>query len=192
MSLYSISESYLNLLSAIEEQEGVLTEDQEEFLKIVEEQFAIKSQQYCQLIKVLESDILFAEAELARIKKYAIVKSNTIKRLKENLLNALVLFGKKDAKKDIWRHETGTFKLSTRKSQSVVIDEEEIEDRFRKIAISNLSLEDKVKILDALGMSEGEVKIQETISLSSVKEAIKEEGEVEGASMQTNYSLQIR
>lgn len=192
MNLYTITETYLNLLRDIEENEGILTEEQEELLKITEDQFETKSHQYCKLIKDLENDVSFGEKELERINKYVTVKNNTIKRLKENLLNALALFGKKDPKKDIWRHETGTFKLSTRKSISVQYDEEEIEDRFKKISISKLSLEDKVKVLDALGVSEDEVDIRESVPLTPIKEAINNGEEVIGASLKTNYSLQIK
>lgn len=192
MRLYDITQNHLELLNDIEAAEGILDEELTERLKISEDTFKEKAEQYCKMIAQAESEAIYGQMELKRISQYVKVKTNIIERLKDNLLSALRLFGAKDSKKDIWRVEVGTFKLSTRQSVSTIIDEEEIEDRFKEISMSKLSLEDKVKILDVLGKNEEDVKVTISIPKTPVKEAIESGEDVKGAYLSTNYLLTIK
>ncbi len=192
-SLYNIQEEYLNIFREIEDNEGEVDEELYSRLVITQEDFKVKVENYCKYIRTLENQELFAINEIKRIQDYIRPKANLIDRLKETLLQAIKMFGDKDEKKDIWRFEVGTFRLGTRQSKSVtILDETLIEDRFKEIAISKLSLEDKARILDALGKSQEELTIIQTIPKTAIKKAIEEEGSVQGAELDTNYSLQIK
>lgn len=192
-SLYYISQELLEFQQVLEENEGIVEQEYWDLLVIKEEEFKSKVENYCKFILDLENQIAFAQTEINRINKYIKPKNNLVDRLKDSILNAVKTFGNKDPKKDIWRYETGTFKLGTRSSSSVnILNEEEIEDRFKQVTISKLSLEDKVKILDALGKSQDEVNIKVDISKTAIKEAIDKEELVQGVEIKTNYNIQIK
>lgn len=192
-SLYEISQDLLQFQQVLEENEGIVEQEYWDLLVIKEDEFKGKVENYCKLIRSLENKVDNANSEIKRIQKYIEPKTNLINRLKDSVLTAIKTFGNKDPKKDIWRYEVGTFRLGTRSSSSVnIYNEEEIEDRFKQITISQLSLEDKVKILDALGKSQEEVTIKVDISKTAIKEAIKNEEIIEGAEIKTNYTIQIK
>jgi hypothetical protein len=93
-------------------------------------------------------------------------KSNTVDRLKDALKNALLLFGVEDAK-GIKRFETPLLKLSTRKSQSVEITNENTLPRYC-------------------------FHVKTEVSKTLIKNAFERGEELEGAVMKTNYSVVIR
>lgn len=193
MNLYEIQDELLTIYNELEASEGLVDDELYAKLEITQEQFRDKVGNYARFIKTLESKVAFAEAEITRIEKYIKPKETLIDKLKQTLLDAIKRFGEKDSKKDIWRYEVDTFRLSIRSSKSVTIfDEQKIDDRFKQIAINQLSLEDKVKILDVLGKSEDEVKIVVSIPKTPIKEAIENGDIIEGASLDTNYSLQLK
>lgn len=192
-NLYEIEEELQQIYNELEVSEGLVDDELYAKLEITQEQFKDKVGNYAKFIRVLENKVNFAQTEIARIEKYISPKTNLINRLKGTLLDAVKRFGEKDPKKDIWRYEVDTFRLSTRSSKSVtILDEELIEDRFKEISISKLSLEDKVKILDVLGKSEDELKIKVDIPKTPIKEEIEAGHVVEGASLDTNYSLTLK
>lgn len=191
-SIYNIKQAYLELMRDAEQQEGVLTDEQIEAFKITEEQFAEKSESYAQIIRTLEADCAFCDAEVERINKIKITKSNLIDRLEKIVLDAIMLFGTKDSKKDIWRYEIGTFKLSSRKSPSrIEIDEAFIDGKWKVITIKDkLSLEDLVKVSDALGKN---LETLTTIPKTPIKEAIEAGEIVKGAQIvEGGYILSLK
>lgn len=193
MNLYEISEELLSILSEVEDNEGELTPELEERLTINQEEFKSKAYSYATFIKELEGRVALANTEIERINRYKKGKQNLIETLKANLLTGLQLFGEKDAKKPLWRMEVGTFKLGTRRSEVVnLYDETVIEDRWKRLAVGNLSLADKVRILEAVGKSEEEVKLTIDIPKTPIKDAIKAGEVVNGASVDENFSLQIK
>lgn len=191
-SLYNITTEYRLLLEQMYEQDGDFTEEQLALLEINQEQFKEKAEIYCKLIKQLESDSAFAEKELERISAYIQKKNASKDKLKEVLKNALMIFGEKDTKKDLWRFEVGTFKLGTRKSSSVEIDEDLIDDKWKRISISELNKEDLTKVCDILGKSETELKVKEDILKTPIKEAIEAGDTIEGAVIVDKFGLNIK
>lgn len=192
-TLYAIENELLAILGEIEENEGELTSETEASLTIAEEEFKSKLDSYVKAMSVLQGQVDYAESEVKRIKQYIAPKENLIGRLKQKCLDAVLIFGQKDPKKDIYRFETGTFKFGTRKTIATEIyDETQIEDKWKRLAIGNLSLEDKVRILEAIDKGEEEVKISIDILKTPIKTAIEAGEEVKGARLVDNYSLSIK
>jgi hypothetical protein len=114
----------------------------------------------------LESEADAAAAEIKRIQALKKAKDNTVARLKEHLLAALMVFTEEDAK-GIRRFETPLAKLSTRKSIAVeILDEEQIPADFWVI--------------------------KKEVSKSTISTAIKDGATVPGAQLKENLSLAIR
>lgn len=189
-NLYQIELEYQELLRTAEEQDGVLDDEQNKALDITLEDFAKKSEQYAKIIRNLEGDIAFAEKEIERINKFIGTKTNIIERLKQNLLDAVILFGEKDKKKDIWRYEIETFKFSTRKSSQVIVDEEKIDNKWKQVNISEKFTLDELNKINTL--LERNVEAKTSVLKTPIKEAIEKGEFVEGASIQEKFGLTIK
>jgi hypothetical protein len=189
MNLYEIRNEYLELLSFLEENEGELTPELEELMLINKETFKEKSLNYIKIINKLKSDLSYAEEEISRIQSYINKKNTSINRLETTLLDALKLYGDKDPKKNIYRFEVGTFRLSTRQSESVNIDIDRISNDYKEYTIKNLTYKEKESILELL---KKELKLDVTVPKKGLKELISDGNEIEGASIKTNYSLIIK
>lgn len=169
MNLYQIEQDLLELYAQIEENGGEITPEIEERLNITQENFTNKLENYTRFVKVLEGDVVLMDSEIERINKLKQTKQNLVNRLELSMLNALKLFGNKDPKKDIWRFDLITFKLSTRQSQSIeILDETVIDSKYKTI------------------------KTTESISKTLIKKAIEDGQIVNGASIKTNHSLSIK
>ena len=169
MNLYQIEQDLLELYAQVEENGGEITSEIEEKLNITQENFTNKLENYTRFVKVLEGDIALMDSEIERINKLKQTRQNLINRLELSMLNALKLFGNKDPKKDIWRFDLVTFKLSTRQSQSVeILDETVIDSKYKT------------------------VKTTESISKTLIKEAIADGQAVNGAIIKINHSLTIK
>lgn len=193
MNIYEINAEALELEALVQESNGEITPEIEERLRINQENFNSKLDSYCKFIKYLELQIQFGESEINRIKQLIDNKTNLIEKLEHNIVESLKVFGTKDRVKDIWRYEIGTFKLGTRTSKSVkILDENLIEDKFKKIQLSNLTVEQKNNILEILNLNEDNSTIKEEISKTKIKEAIDAGENVIGAELTTKQSLQMR
>lgn len=199
-NLYTIQVKYLQLMRDIEEQEGILEEEQNKELEITQEQFAEKVDQYIKIIKTCQADIVFANSELVRISKFITTKENTITKLDKLLLEAIKLFGEKEIKEDkktgkistIWRYISGTFKLSTRKSPSrTEIDEETIGSEWKQITIKDkLTMEELTKISDLLGKT---FETNTSFSKTDIKTKLDAGEIIPGASIEEeDYTLSIK
>ena len=165
-TLWEITQEFLALASLIEDAGGEATDELLEELAISRENFAHKAEGYTRLILKWESEIDAAAAEIKRIQAIKKTKENSVARLKEMLLHALQVFGQED-KTGMKRYETPLFKLSTRKSQAVeIVDETELPDAFWVV--------------------------KKEVSKSAISAALKEGGEVPGAFLKENVSLQIK
>lgn len=134
LSLYDIQEQLLGVLSAIEEQEGEITPEQEEYLKVTEDNFRTKLDNYAKVIQNLETFVETCKKEEKRIHNRRKVTENSIERLKKMILEAIKMFGVNG--KTI---ETGTFRLTARTNKSVIVDEERV-NKF-KLAFSEFITE---------------------------------------------------
>mgnify|MGYP003626257848 CR=1 FL=1 len=109
-SLYKINTDLLELFSEIEANEGVLTDEQSEQLEIKQGQLESKSIAYLEVIKTQESFESRIDEEIKRLTAMKRTSTNIVKKLKNNLIQAVHLFGEFD----VGLH---TFKL--RKSEQV-------------------------------------------------------------------------
>jgi hypothetical protein len=165
-SLWSLTMEELSFIELMEENGGELTDEIAEELAIRRDNFKYKAEAYAKFILKLESEADAAAAEIKRIQALKKAKENTIARLKESLLAALMVFTEEDAK-GIRRYETPLAKLSTRKSQSVeVLDEASIPPAFWII--------------------------KKEVSKSEISKAIKDGESVPGAQLKDNIGLSIR
>jgi hypothetical protein len=191
MNLYQIEQDLLELYAQIEENGGEITPEIEEKLNITQENFTNKLENYTRFVRVLEGDVALMDSEIERINKLKQTKQNLVNRLELSMLNALKLFGNKDTKKDIWRYDLITFKLSTRQSQSIeILDEDIIPSKFKDYSLSKLSKEEVDTILETVDGPDHILK--DTISKTKIKEAIQNGEEVNGAKIKINHSLTIK
>lgn len=144
-TLYNINNDYLELISQVEEAEGVLTPELEQALTINKSELEVKSIAYVEVIKQRESLNERIDNEIKRLQ--ALKKSNDtlVLKLKNNLLNAVNLFG---------NYEAGFIKLSTRKSKQVVIDYDvnDLPKQYKVVKVTETA--DKVAIKKAIESGE--------------------------------------
>jgi hypothetical protein len=165
-TLWQLTQEELSFIALMEENGGELTDEIAEELAIRRDNFSHKAEAYAKFILKLESEAEQAAAEIKRIQALKKAKENTVARLRESLLAALMVFTEEDAK-GIRRYETPLAKLSTRKSQAVeVLDEQLIPADFWVI--------------------------KKEVSKSTISQAIKDGAEVPGAQLKDNISLSIR
>lgn len=189
-SLYHIQQAYLQLMQDLQDSDGILENGQEELLTVTKENFNEIAENLIMSVKTLEAQVDFANKEIERINKYKATQQSIIDRFEKVLLTNLQIFGEKDSKKDIYRLEVGTFKLSTRQSEQVLIDEERIDNEWKTVKITDrLTIEDVAKIGDVLGR-----KIESTTDIlkTPIKDFLKKGGIIEGAVIQTKYGLTIK
>lgn len=144
-TLYNINNDYLELISQVEEAEGVLTPELEQALTINKSELEVKSIAYVEIIKQRESLNERIDNEIKRLQ--ALKKSNDtlVSKLKNNLLNAVNLFG---------NYEAGFIKLSTRKSKQVVVDYDvnDLPKQYKVVKVTETA--DKVAIKKAIESGE--------------------------------------
>jgi hypothetical protein len=165
-ALWQLTQDELSFIALMEENGGEVNDEIIEELAIRRDNFSHKAEAYSKFILKLESEAEQAAAEIKRIQALKKAKENTVSRLRETLLAALMVFTEEDAK-GIRRYETPLAKLSTRKSQAVeVLDEQLIPADFWVI--------------------------KKEVSKSTISQAIKDGAEVPGAQLKDNISLSIR
>lgn len=165
-TLWEITQEFLALASIIEEAGGEATDEIMEELAISRENFAHKAEGYAKLILKWDSEIEAAAAEIKRIQAIKKTKENAVGRLKETLKAALLIFGQEDAK-GIKRFETPLVKLSTRKSTSI-------------------------EITDENALPQEAFVIKKEVSKTAIKELLEAGAAIEGASVKENISVVIR
>lgn len=140
-SLYQINSEYLDLISQIESAEGELTPELESALTINKSELEVKSIAYVEVIKQRESFNARIDEEIKRLQAIKKANDNLVLRLKNNLLNAVNMFG---------NFEAGFLKLSTRKSKSVevTIDTNDLPKEFKTIKVTEAP--DKTAIKKAI------------------------------------------
>ena len=159
ITLYQISEDQRRLNAMLEETGGELTPELEEALAITEQNFVSKAENYGKAILHYKQLVAAAKAETDRIKAIQKTCENAIARMEERLRDAMILFDKPKV-------EMATLKLSLRKSERVVIDDE-----------NNLPADCIV--------------VKTEVSKTEVKRHLKA-GETIGAHLEENQSLQIK
>ena len=166
MTLYNITQQQLEIISYLEEVGGEATDEVVKALEINRDAFKTKAEAYAHMMLNAESDVTAIDAEIKRLQALKKTKVNMIDRLKDALKNALMLFGAEDSK-GIKRFETPILKLSTRKSQSVEVTNENALPAYCFV-------------------------IKQEVSKTLIKQMIESGQPVEGAELKTNYSVVIR
>lgn len=158
-SLYIIKEEYLNLISQIEQSEGELTPELESALTINKAELEVKSIAYVEVIKQRESFNARIDEEIKRLQAIKKANDNLVLRLKDNLLNAVNMFG---------NFEAGFLKLSTRKSKSVevTIDTNYLPKEFKSIKVTEAPDKTAIKKAIESGQEIEGCRIVENINLA--------------------------
>lgn len=161
-SLYNIVEEQRFTLAEIESMAGELTPELEEQLIINAHQLESKSIAYLEVIKDREAYINNAKEEIKRLQAIVKVNDNLVNRLKDNLLTAVKTFGS---------FEVGFVKFGTRKSTSVEVDLE---------MVNQLPNEYKT------------IKVTESANKTAIKKALQDGFEIDGCELVENINLSIK
>lgn len=124
-SLYQISNDIIRILSDIENREYEIIDEEYDTLCIKEEELKSKLDDYVKAIKSFEADEKALKDEKKRFNDRQNVLKNRIERLKKAALDAVLAFGQQG--KNNMFIELPTFRLSSRSSTSIEIDEERVE-----------------------------------------------------------------
>ena len=124
-SIYNIQQDLLEIFDQIEANDGEITPELEEQLRISQDEFEDKIRSYTGVIHQLECDLGAIKDEKARLDAIKKSKEKTIERLKQIMLEAIQMFGdtSKSGTKFI---DYGTGKVSLRKSESVELDDDKL------------------------------------------------------------------
>lgn len=136
-NIYQISQELLSIFDIIEENGGELTPELEEALTLTQESFNNKIKDYTNVVKMLQNEIMDIKVEKARLNELQKSKEKTIDRLKSIIVKAINDFGdtNKTGSKFI---DYGTGKVSIRKSTTVEVDEDNI-NNFVKRYVNGLN-----------------------------------------------------
>jgi len=113
MNLFEITKEQQELINQIEILEGEITPEIEELLTINKSELNQKSIAYLEVIKQKDGVNTVIDAEIKRLQALKKRNVNVTTRLKDNLLNAVKLFGD---------FEVGTQRFATRKSQTIEVE----------------------------------------------------------------------
>lgn len=142
-SLFEIQSDYLAIANELANSEGELSPELESRLSIHHQELKAKSLAYVQVMALIESDIAFAQQEMERIGTYIKGKQRLRERLRERLTIATLEYGE---------IHTGTYQITTRKSESVEVDLNQIPEAYTRILVHPIA--DKAKIKEALKAGE--------------------------------------
>ena len=206
-SLFNITNEMALLRNQLEtENEFSDNEDEiqkiESNLKIKKEELSDKIQGYLHVINQSNAQANMALTEINRIQEFMDRKQHIADRLEGALLQALLLFGEED-KKGIKRLEVGTNRLSTRRSKSIEITNEELvtdDAKLCDVEFKNLTVDMKnflASRIDDLPKSTGKAALLQAsnlkikISNALIKEKLKIK-ELDWANEKTTYHLTIK
>ncbi len=206
-NLYSISQEMLELRDQLETENEFADESLERawiesHLAIKQEELSTKIEGYLHVISQADAQADMAMIEITRIQKFAERKVHIVERLKASLLQALLLFGEEDAN-GVKRLEIGTHRLSTRRSKSVdILDEDAVTDDCKAYNVTFKNLTPDIKNflahrIEDLPSSIGKSALIRTFSpeVKISKNLIKnklEEDDVSWAEIVTKYGLTIK
>ena len=159
LTLYQISDEQRRIEAMLEESGGEMTPEIEEALAVNEGNFMQKARDYGHAILRYKAFISAAKAEKQRLDGIIKYCDNAVGRMEERIVAAMQLFDKPKVEMD-------TMKLSLRKSERVIVDDE-----------------------NAVPADCKTVKVE--ISKTELKRHLKA-GEDCGAHLEENQSLQIK
>ena len=144
-TLFEITATQRELISEIEWLEGELTPEIEEALTITKQELETKSMAYLEVIQRKEAFDMLIDNEIKRLQAIKKQNGTITSRLKENLLNAVKLFGE---------YTIGTHKFTTRKSSSIEVEDvNSLPSEFKVIKVTEQA--DKMALKKAI--QEGQI-----------------------------------
>ena len=156
-SLYNITLDQLILINELEDADGELTEDLENRLAISKNEINHKSIAYLSVIRGKEVENLAIKDEIKRLQGLVKRNDNLTNRLKNNLLNAVKVFG---------NFEVGFNKFGTRKSSTIQVDNvNSLPQEYKTIKVVESA--DKKALKEALkgGLEIDGVRIENNLNL---------------------------
>lgn len=160
-NIYQIQQDYLSITNELIENGGELSTELENALAINKVELQQKSIAYGFVIKSLESDIDTIDNEIKRLNALKSSRTKAIDKLKETVKVAMEMYGIEEIK-------TATLKINFRKSESVEVDENIINDFYCNF------------------------KTVRTPNKEIIKEYIRSGDEVLGATLKINRNIQIK
>lgn len=131
-NIYDIQQNLLSIFEQIEDNDGELTPELENALKITQDNFKTKVRDYTKVIQQFETDINAIKEEKNRLNALQKSKESTMNRLKDILVTAIINFG--DTKKNGVQYiDWGTGQCSIRKSTVIDIDTDKINNTVNKV-----------------------------------------------------------
>ena len=124
-SIYNIQQELFDIFEQIEENDGELTPELEEKLRISQDEFKDKINSYTCVIRQLENDLNAIKDEKARLDAIKKSKEKTIDRLKQIMIEAIQMFGD-TSKTGVKFIDYGTGKVSLRKSESIELNDDKL------------------------------------------------------------------
>ena len=124
-NIYNIQQDLLDIFDQIEENEGEITPELEEQLRISKDEFKDKIHSYTCVIHQLEYDLAAIKDEKARLDAIKKSKEKTIERLKQVMIEAIQMFGD-TSKTGVKFIDYGTGKVSIRKSESIELNDDKL------------------------------------------------------------------
>jgi hypothetical protein len=144
-SMYEISREAMDIVSALEENEGELNPDIESALRINQNELQDKAINYSYAIKTVSNDVDAISEEIKRLQALKKAKENVVQKLKDTVVNAMQIYG-------IEKVETPTLKLSIRRSEAVEVDDNFDNDIYVFVKVTYTP--DKTKLKEAIKRGE--------------------------------------
>jgi hypothetical protein len=164
MNLYQLNQNYLEIEQMLEESGGEITPEIEQLLIQNQDDFKNFAQFQIYLMRKFESQVEACKNEIKRISELAKSREKAVASLEANFLETLKRFGRLD-KTGVYRYETDTLKISTRKSTVVeILDNKKIPSGFFNTPLPQVSKDEVKKALLAGMEIEGAV-LKENINL---------------------------
>lgn len=127
MNIYEISAELRNIYEEIEMNEGEISPEIDERMKVAADQLEAKAESYCGLIRNVMADVEAYKSEIDRLTARKRAAENLVQRLKDALKDAMIMAEQPKLK-------AGTFSMSLRSSESVeVTNTDALADEFVQI-----------------------------------------------------------
>ena len=159
LTLYHIDEEQRRINAMLEETGGEITPEIEELMAVNEQNFIVKAENYGYAILHYKAIVAAVKAEKDRLDAIKKTAENAIARMEERLVGAMQTFDKPKV-------EAATLKLSLRRSERVIIDDES-------------------------AIPSDCIKVKTEVDKTEVKRHLKA-GETIGAHIEENHTLQIK
>lgn len=202
MNLYKLTQNQIILQNMLEESYGELTPEISERLSVNQETAERAIIDLKEIYLENEGSIAAIEKEVHRLNTLKLAKTKANERVDVTMTEIIKLFGQKEIQKSgfpIYRWNFDTFKLSTRRSTRVELDNNFNNEKYLRnnIKIGSLNTENFNQIKNLITPLINEMNIDVSLSSEPSKTLIKkdlEEGiEIEGAILnQENYSIIIK